>query len=251
MTEDDFNEIMALLDELSTELHSEAQSVSPSRRLQKYFGNWLLTRVRLHIYAAYSGCLTYGAFPQHSGFYVNESGFRLILAEGYLLYAVEIRTGLMYVYDTEDWVEWIRRLYVRIEELFLYTDTRTPRPLSAEHNRRHLTLKEFLRQGPRPYWPDEGHEDFFVGVNQQDLWEEGKQLVLIGLRRPVQGNCGICGSEMYWDVAQDILTCHDCGARDTATAWAGTDTKTGFEVGRFVIGLLAVTALFVFAMLYH
>ncbi len=179
MTEDDFNEIMAVLDERSTELHTEAQSISPTKRLQKYFGNWLLTRVRLHVYAAYSGCLTYGEFPQHSGFYVNERGLRLILAEGYLLYAVEMATGLMYVYDTENWVEWIRRLYVRIEELFLYTDTRTPHPVLAEYDRRHLTLQEFLRQGPRPCWPDEGHEDFFVGVNQHNLWERGKELVRV------------------------------------------------------------------------
>jgi hypothetical protein len=170
MTEDDFNEIIGLLDELSTELFSEAQNVSPTKPLQKYFGNWLLTRVRLHIYAAYSGCLTYGRFPQRSHFFVNKSGFRLIFTEGYRLYAVKMATGRMYVYNTKNWVEWIRRIDTRLEDLFLYTDERVPRPLFADRKRKtRLTLESFLRQGPRPCWPDEGNDDFFVGVNQQDV----------------------------------------------------------------------------------
>jgi len=150
MTENDFNEIMMLLDRLQCDLYSEAKSVSPTERLQKYFGNWLLTRVRLHVTATYSSCLTYGSFPRHSSFYVNDSGFRLILAEGYLLYAVNTANGLMYVYDTEQWVEWIRRIDTKVEEMFLYSDKRTPRPYREDGT--HLTLEAFLRKGPRPWF---------------------------------------------------------------------------------------------------
>lgn len=157
MTENDFNEIIALLDQLSCELYSEAQRVSPTELLQKYLGNWFLTRVRLHVTATCTSCMSYGPYPQHSRFYVNDSGFRFILAEGYLLYAVNTANGKMYVYDTEDWVEWIRRIDTKIEELFLYSDKRAPRRLLAKQGKRrkHLTLEAFLREGPRPCWFDQ------------------------------------------------------------------------------------------------
>jgi hypothetical protein len=147
MTDNDFNEIMMLLDRLQCELYFEAESVRPTEGLQKYFGNWFLTRVRLHVTVTYSSHLS------PSKFHVNDSGFRLILAEGYLLYAVNTANELMYVYDTEEWVEWIRRIDTKIEEMFLYSGKRTPCPVLADHDdRTHLTLEGFLRKGPRPWF---------------------------------------------------------------------------------------------------
>jgi hypothetical protein len=94
--------------------------------------------------------LIYGSWPRHSRFHVNESGFHLILAEGYLLYALSTGNGRMYVYDTEEWVGWIRRLDVKIEEMFLYTDEQIPFPLVDPDEGAHLTGDTFLRKDPRP-----------------------------------------------------------------------------------------------------
>ena len=153
MTENDFNDIMMLLGRLQGELYSEAESVNPTKRLQKYLGNWFLTRVRLHVTATYSSCMPSSSYSRSSKFHVNDSGFRLILAEGYLLYAVNTANGLMYVYDTEEWVEWIRRIDIKVEEMFVYSDKRTPCPVLTDHEGgTHLTLEDFLRKGPRPWF---------------------------------------------------------------------------------------------------
>ncbi len=48
----------------------------------------------------------------------------------------------MYVYDTEQWGEWIRRSDTNLDELFLYSDRYYPSPLFADGM--HLTLEAFL-----------------------------------------------------------------------------------------------------------
>ena len=81
-------------------------------------------------------------WSDYSAFHRNRSGYRLIVTRGWSLYVVDEVDGLMYVYDTEQWVEWIRRIDVNLAELFLYSDGYCPSPLFAEGM--HLTLEAFL-----------------------------------------------------------------------------------------------------------
>jgi hypothetical protein len=77
-----------------------------------------------------------------SAFHRNRSGYRLIVTKGWSLYVVDEIDGLMYLYDTEQWVEWIRRIDVNLDELFAYSDKYFPSPLLSDGT--HLTLEAFL-----------------------------------------------------------------------------------------------------------
>jgi hypothetical protein len=84
-----------------------------------------------------------------SRFHRNRFGYRLILARGWSLYVVHEVDGLMYVYDTEHWDEWIRRIDTNLEEMFVYSDRYDPCPLLARRSLlalagKHLTLEAFL-----------------------------------------------------------------------------------------------------------
>ena len=81
-----------------------------------------------------------------SPFHRNFVGYRLIVTKGWSLYAVDEVDGLMYVYDTEDWQEWVRRIDINLKEMFLYSDRYDPRPLIDEKTGMHLTLEQFLRE---------------------------------------------------------------------------------------------------------
>jgi hypothetical protein len=48
----------------------------------------------------------------------------------------------MYVYDAEQWGEWIRRIDTNLDELFVYSDRYYPSPLFADGM--YLTLEAFL-----------------------------------------------------------------------------------------------------------
>jgi hypothetical protein len=74
----------------------------------------------------------------------NLSGFRLVFTKCWNLYVVHEATGYMYFYETEDWVEWLRRLDIVIREMFLYSDRRSPLHLLSNDSRTHLTLDAFL-----------------------------------------------------------------------------------------------------------
>jgi hypothetical protein len=52
----------------------------------------------------------------------------------------------MYVYYTEYWGEWIRRIDTNLAEMFLYSDRYDPRPLLDEKTGMPLTLEQFLRE---------------------------------------------------------------------------------------------------------
>jgi hypothetical protein len=81
-----------------------------------------------------------------SPFHRNLSGYRLILTKGWSLYAVDEVDGVMYVYDTEDWGEWIRRIDTNLAEMFLYSDRYDPRPLFDEKTGMPFTLEHFLQE---------------------------------------------------------------------------------------------------------
>jgi hypothetical protein len=69
-------------------------------------------------------------------------GYRLIATRGWSLYVVDEVDDLMYVYDAEQWGEWIRRIDTNLDELFVYSDRYYPSPLFAYGM--HLTLEAFL-----------------------------------------------------------------------------------------------------------
>lgn len=79
-----------------------------------------------------------------SAFHLNRLGYRLILTKDWSLYAV--KDGLMYVYDTEEWREWLVRLDSNLDEMFIYSDRYDPRPLLNKFTRTHVTLEVFLRK---------------------------------------------------------------------------------------------------------
>jgi len=82
-----------------------------------------------------------------SPFHVNRSGFRLILAKDWKLYVVNEADGLAYVYDTEQWGEWLRRIDIKIGEMFVYSDQCKPEPIFANDDTlRHITLQDLLRE---------------------------------------------------------------------------------------------------------
>jgi hypothetical protein len=81
-------------------------------------------------------------WSDYSLFHRNRFGYRLIATRGWSLYVVDEVDGLMYVYDTEQWCEWIRRIDTNLDELFVYSDRYYPSPLIAEG--RKLTLETFL-----------------------------------------------------------------------------------------------------------
>ena len=138
MNDIDFNQAMALLYRLQSELLSDP--------VQNYQGSCFLTRVILRITVACGAC-------DGSAFHVNHHGFQLVLADGWCLYVVNNVDGLMYVHDAEHWEEWIRRIGTRIDELFLYSDRYTPRPLLGDDGTA-ITLESFIREvGTRFYQP--------------------------------------------------------------------------------------------------
>lgn len=64
---------------------------------------------------------------------------------GWSLYVVDEVNGLMYVYDTEEWGEWIRRIDTNLDEMFVYSDRYFPKPLLADGDAAvHLALEAFL-----------------------------------------------------------------------------------------------------------
>lgn len=71
-------------------------------------------------------------WSDYSPFHQNRSGYRLIAARGWSLYVVDEADGMMYVYDTEPWSEWIRRIDTNLDELFAYSDRYSPSPLFAD-----------------------------------------------------------------------------------------------------------------------
>jgi hypothetical protein len=81
-----------------------------------------------------------------SPFHRNILGYRLILTKGWSLYAVDEVDGLMCVYDTENWAEWIRRIDTNLDEMFLYSDRYDPRPLFDKKTGMPVTLEQFLRE---------------------------------------------------------------------------------------------------------
>jgi len=81
-------------------------------------------------------------WSDYSPFHRNRFGYRLIATRGWSLYVVDEVDDLMYVYDTEQWSEWIRRIDTNLDELFVYSDRYYPSPLFADGM--HLTLDAFL-----------------------------------------------------------------------------------------------------------
>jgi hypothetical protein len=81
-------------------------------------------------------------WSDYSPFHRNRFGYRLIATRGWSLYVVDEVEDLMYVYDTEQWAEWIRRIDTNLDELFVYSDRYYPSPLFADGM--HLTLEAFL-----------------------------------------------------------------------------------------------------------
>jgi hypothetical protein len=81
-------------------------------------------------------------WSDYSPFHRNHSGYRLIATRGWSLYVVDEVDGMMYVYDTEQWGEWIIRINTNLDELFAYSVRYFPSPLFADG--RHRTLAAFL-----------------------------------------------------------------------------------------------------------
>jgi hypothetical protein len=77
-----------------------------------------------------------------SRFHRNCLGYRLIATKDWNLYVVDEVDGLMYLYSTGPWDEWIRRIDTSLDELFAYSDRYEPTPLFADGT--HLTLEAFL-----------------------------------------------------------------------------------------------------------
>lgn len=84
-------------------------------------------------------------WTNRSHFHRNALGYRLVLTKGWSLYAVDEVDGLMYVYGTEEWQEWIRRIDTNLDEMFLYSHRYDPRPLFDEKTGIQLTLEQFLK----------------------------------------------------------------------------------------------------------
>jgi len=84
-------------------------------------------------------------WSNRSHFHCNDLGYRLVLTKGWSLYAVDEVDGLMYIYDTEDWQEWIRRIDTNLDEMFLYSYRYDPRPLFDEKSGAQLTLEQVLK----------------------------------------------------------------------------------------------------------
>lgn len=85
-------------------------------------------------------------WTNRSHFHRNQHGYRLVLTKGWSLYAVDEDDGLMYVYNTEKWQEWIWRIDTNLDEMFLYSRRYNPRPLLDDNTGIQLTLEQFLKE---------------------------------------------------------------------------------------------------------